>query len=270
MSGHALKDVEGFVKRGKESFNVDPRVLVVKDGGSGREKIGTDAEDQSLKEFIRENGSLALPPLLVQKQPDKTLLIRNGHRRRWACLELIKEGVDIRAVPVQLTDKNMTDEEALFLVFTSNAGKPLSPFEEAQTFKRLKNCGYEVDEIAKRIGRSIQFVYKRLQLANATLETRQAVESGKVGVSTATNAVSSSGGDEGRQRKAIKQASQRKKSLRVVFDRRSDCFKQKGKATDRQNELIGNIFTDELLGDLEEAGLDPETIKFSILPKNDI
>ena len=267
MSGHWLRNAEGYVKRGRESFEYDPRLLKIKEGFNAREEIGNDADDISLKEFIRENGPLALPSLLVQRQNDDSLLVRDGHRRLWACMELINEGVDLRSVPVQLVDKNMTDEQASFLIYTSNQGKALNPFEESKLFNRQKNYGYSIEEIAKRIGRSVPFVYERLRLINATSDTREAVKNGSVGITAATKAVSSSGGDEGRQKQAIRKAIVHKNKLRVVWNKRNDCFEQKGDATDIQNSLIGSVFTDEFLGDLESAGLDPETVKFSISQK---
>jgi ParB family chromosome partitioning protein len=97
MSKHALNGVDGFVKR-NEYFDFDPALLIVEDGFNPRLSFG-DQDDIALKESIRENGVMV--PLAVQKIDGK-LIIREGHRRRWACMELIKEGAEIKKVPVML------------------------------------------------------------------------------------------------------------------------------------------------------------------------
>lgn len=259
MGKHALEHVQGFIKRNDE-YIVDPRVLVIEEGFNIRESYG-DEEDLVLKENIRENG--VETALKVQKTADNKLIIREGHRRHWACMELIKEGVDIKGVPIKLIDKNTSPGNALFTTMICSTGKRFKPFEEAKGFNRLIKFGFSVSEIAKRCGISTVTVYDRLKLVNASAETRQAVEKGEVSIHTAAKAVSTSGGDEAKQKKAIANARIKPSKIIVKFDKRKKAQVIKGADEDQMIQLA-KCFDDEFAASLADIGLDPDSFVFSI------
>ena len=259
MGKHALDGVEGFVRRG-EVFFVDPRVLVVEEGFNPRQSYG-DAEDIALKENIKQNG--VTEPLKIQKTEDGKLVVRNGHRRRWACRELAKEGFVVKGVPVQLTDKKLTRDGLLLLALNTDTAKPFTPFEVAGALNRLVNNGHKVKDIAASIGRSEGYVYERLKLVNATPQTRQAVEAGEVSVKAAANAAGRANGDEKAQEKAVKTAKEKPKRVVMKYDKRKDDHTVKGATDDQKAFLLSALDTDFWQG-LAELGLDANSFIFTV------
>lgn len=265
MGKHALQDVDGFVSR-KDFFFVDPRVLVVEPDFNPRQDIGLDDEDQDFKASIIANGVEV--PLKVQKGRDKRLVIREGHRRHWACMEAIKEGHDIKAVPVILVDRNMSEDRALYMALNCNTGRQLKPLEEARAFERLVKRGHQVKEIAERVGRSLVYVYERLKLVDITPEVRTAIEDGKISLRDAAKAVSKSGGDPDKQNRVLK--AEKPKPVQVRWNKKDNKLTLKNWSGEGfyEAEFNGWLFSAEWLEWFEEQGLDIRTIKFSILPKN--
>lgn len=268
MSKHVMANVDGFVKRGGEIYIVDPKSIVADRTKNIRDSYGEDQDDLSLKEWIRENGSLNLPPLKVQKIKTSTgfeMLLRDGYRRHWAMTELISEGVDLVQVRVEVVDSRMTDVDALFYAVSTGQGKRPSPLELARTFQRLKDYGHSIETISKKVGMPVSTVYEIIRLDKASPETRQAIKSGSVGVGTASRAISKSGGDADGQRKAIKKATAPK--VKVSFNKKSNCMRIKWDSDTDRNPVVNEIFSNDNLQKLRSAGLDVETIKFSIALK---
>ena len=259
MGSASLKKIDGYVDRkGGDIFRADPRKLV--EDWNARQEYG-DEKDLELKASIAANG--VEKPLYVQNV-DNQLVVRDGCRRRWACLELIKEGHDIKAVPVTLVDRNMSPARATMMVLSSSTSKPLSPFEEACAVKRLLNFGWTHEEIATSWGKSVSHVKNRVKLIDAGPDIRDGLKNGEIGTSDAVNAISEAGGDPEKQKKVISQIKTRKKRLRIVYDKRSSDLKLKGKFEEGQSLAVKPIFDKAFLNSLEAAGLDVETIQFSI------
>ena len=260
MGNHALSGVDGFVRR-SDTFFVDPRVLIVEEGFNPRKSFG-DEEDLALKENIRQNG--VIEALKVQKTKENRLVVREGGRRRWACMELIKEGLDVKAVPVALVDKNMNSDNALLLTLNcSNTGKAHTPFEIAGAFKRLVNNGWAVKDIAAQTGRSEGYVYEKLKLVNVTPETRQAVENGEITIKDAANAAGRSNGDEGAQDEAVRKAKRKKNRVTMKYDRRKDDHVIKG-ATEAQQEFLNQHLGNDFYYQLQKLGFDANSFVFAV------
>lgn len=263
MGKHALKDVNGFVSR-RDFFFVDPRVLVVEAGFNPRDNIG-DEEDKELMASIIATGVEV--PLKVQKVDGDRLIIREGHRRHWACMEAIKEGVDIKSVPVMLTDRNLSPDRALIMSLNCNTGRRLSPVEEGLAFERLLKYGYQVKHIADSVGKSLSFVYDRLKLVNVTPEVKAAMEAGAVSIRAAATAAGKAGADPERQNAILK--AEKPKPVRIAWDKKESDFFIKGQRDGLNIDHLPGILADEMAGYFDRAGLDITTLKISILPKAD-
>lgn len=265
MGNHALNGVEGFIKRSPDGFRFDPKHLVVEEGFNGRQVYG-DQEDLELKENIRQNG--VLESLKVQKNDDNQLVIRNGHRRHWCCISLIEEGVEIPSVPIELVDKKMGPAELIFLMLNSNTGKKFNPLEEADVFRRLKALGFEVKQIAQRIGKSVPFVYNRLNLINSSAETREAIKKKEIGVTVASKAIASAGGDPDKQKRAIRKIVQRKNQARIQWSKKIGGLFFEG-FEEKQKPLVDLFLSKDFSSKLDEMGFDPETLKITISKKGE-
>jgi len=143
-------------------------------------------------------------------------------------------------------------------------GRKLSPLDEGRAFERLLRYGFEVREIADRVGRSLPFVYDRLKLCNMTPEVKAALEKGAITIKDAARAAKESGVDPERQNRVV----EKPKPIRVVWNKKKETFITKTRGGfDGVDNLGRFIFSGKVLSAIEEAGLDPATIKLSILPK---
>jgi ParB-like chromosome segregation protein Spo0J len=62
----------------------------------------------------------------------------------------------------------------------SNDGKPLTSLELGETYKKLKNYGYNATEIAKRVGKSVTHVIDMIEVAGSTKEVKDSINEGTI------------------------------------------------------------------------------------------
>lgn len=105
-----------------------------------------------------------------------------GERRLRAC-----RIAELEAIPMLVRD--LSDDAALELQLVENIEREdLDPIEEAEGFELLRTkLGYTVEQIADRIGRGkgASYVRKSIKLLELTPESRQAMDDGHLGRSTA-------------------------------------------------------------------------------------
>jgi hypothetical protein len=89
------------------------------------------------------------------------------------------------------------------LALVTNQGKPLDPTEEAGAFRRFTAWGLTIQDIARRIGRSDEFIRQRLALVDASPEVRQAVKAGEISIGQGVRIVKSANGNLSEQRAAL-------------------------------------------------------------------
>ena len=84
---------------------------------------------------------------------EKGVKVIDGHHRYYGAIEATKAGADI----IRLECKDFVGNEADRIAFmvTRNQGKPLTALERAAAYQRLRNQGWEPDEIAKKVKRSL-------------------------------------------------------------------------------------------------------------------
>jgi len=164
-------------------FKVDPTKIVVREGWNPR----TVFNIEDIKSSIQEHGFFSWRPLLV-KERNGVLELLAGERRLRAVLSLLEEGVPITSVPVTL-ENNGADADLLINTLLENQGEPLSPIDEAHALQRLQNYGWEVKQIAQKMGKSVGYVYGHLKLLEAGQELQEAVHQGEVGVVEAVEAI---------------------------------------------------------------------------------
>lgn len=165
----ALKDIHCGRS---DIFMLDPRLIVTDHGWNVR--IHDEAWREhidALKASIRPNG--VREPLTVHMRGGEPHL-SNGYCRMTAVHELIEEGVEVAAVPVR-TERNASDVDRIVGLRTSNLGKPLTPLEDAEIFRRLDALGVPEAKIAERMGCSVQTVRNKLELAGADEAVKQMV-----------------------------------------------------------------------------------------------
>lgn len=170
-------------KRG-EMFNISPYNIVVEDDFNVRKDMG---DLEGLMNSILANGQLE--PIMVHKVAgEEKYILTDGHRRFAAIKLALEKG---NSIPyVKAIKVSGTTEDRLFaMVITGTDKKPLTVLEEAEAYKRLVNLGYEVKDIAGRIGKSLPHVYNALKLADAPKKLKKAIESGAISATTVSQLI---------------------------------------------------------------------------------
>lgn len=137
--------------------------------------------EKSLKELaqsIRQHG--VIEPLIVTRRGDGFEVVAGDRRLRAA------EIAGLVTVPARIVE--VSDAEVLEIQLVENVQREAVPFyEEALALKRLQDDPYNYDarEIARKIGKSEQYVYFQLKLTRGCLELRRACEAGELTKSVA-------------------------------------------------------------------------------------
>jgi hypothetical protein len=199
MSKHILSNVEGFVKRGRESFLVDPNCIKVVDGWNKRVDF---SGEEDLMAYIKESGLPA--PLLVKKTKDNILELVDGERRLRATLRLIAEGINIKSIDINVAPKGTNDIDLCFKSVALNNGKSLLPTEQAAFFKQFESWGVPRQKIADGCGVSLSTVRNRLELYNAGPAVKEAVETKSISIKAAKVIINESDGNIDKQVEKLK------------------------------------------------------------------
>ena len=135
-------------------------------------------EDTLLSNSIREHG--LLQPILVRPLTHGFEVVA-GHRRFQACRSLRWRFVSCKI-------RDMSDKQAYEIQLTENMQrKSMDPVEEAEAFRRyVIDFGWGgVTELAKKIGKSEEYVSHRLQLLKLPDDIKEKIVSTRLNVSQA-------------------------------------------------------------------------------------
>jgi ParB family chromosome partitioning protein len=215
-----------------------------------------------LVELIKERGVPGV--LLVRKTDDNRLELIDGERRLRATIRARKEGAEIPGVPVKVAKKGTNEINLFYDAINANGGKDFLPTEEADAFKRLRNWGVEVKDIAINTGRSIGHVRNRLELAEASPDVKAAVNAGEITIGDA-QVIAKTPSVDG-QRAALKKKQVAPKSRKQVFKIKNGIVHQTG-FKDRVCKPIRDILANpQLLDQIKEQGFDPGSLRLTIDP----
>src|ERR671911_668301 len=133
---------------------------------------------ETLVNSIREHG--LLQPILIRPLEHGFEIIA-GHRRFQACRTL-----RWRFIPSKI--RELSDKQAYEIQLTENIQrKSMDPIEEAEAFRRyVIDFGWGgVSDLAKKIGKSEEYVSHRIQLLKLSEETKRKIASNMLNVSKA-------------------------------------------------------------------------------------
>lgn len=143
------------------------------------------AHIHELADGIKNNGFRRDKPLLVRMVEDRAIVV-DGHCRLAAVQLAINEGAEIKGIPCIIEPKGTNDADRTLALLTANAGRALQPLEEAAAVMRLISFGWSEADIARKRGKSKQWVCNLLTLNSAPEPIRQAVINGEVSATQAT------------------------------------------------------------------------------------
>ena len=135
-------------------------------------------DDESLIISIREHG--LIQPILIRPLSHGFEIVA-GHRRYQACKSL-----RWRFIPCKVCE--MTNKQAFEIQLSENIQrKSMDPIEEAEAFRRyIIDFGWGgVSDLAKKIGKSEEYVSHRIQLLKLSEETKRKIASNMLNVSKA-------------------------------------------------------------------------------------
>lgn len=221
----------GIIKARPSAYNlVDPKAVKRREGWNPRFDFGEIEElAKSIKYQAAECGVPGglLNPIRVQRAEEGFLLI-DGDRRLTAVEQLLAwhaagdaRGHDFaEGIPAFVVGKDQNEIVSLIQMFEANSGKPFLPLEEAQAYKRLRDQGLTLEEIAKAVGRNHLHVNNTLALLEAGEELQSAVASGKVGGTMAKKIAVATRGDKKKAaeltKKAVEAGADKTKKRQVV------------------------------------------------------
>ena len=131
-------------------------------------QIRSEIQDAALLDSIKERG--LLQPILVRVVGERFQVIA-GQRRLNACKRL-----GLRTIAAKIIE--VDDKEAFEISLIENIErKTLDPLEEARAFREyVDKLGFGgLSELAKRIGRSVSYVSRRLALLDLPSEVQQSI-----------------------------------------------------------------------------------------------
>ena len=143
-----------------------------------RDKFNDYQEVESLVSSIKEHG--LLQPILIRPYQNNFEIVA-GHRRFYACKSL-----RWRHIPCKI--REMNDKQAFEIQLTENIQrKSMSALEEAEAFRKyVQDLGWGgVTELAKKIGKSEEYVSHRIQLLKLPQDVKEKIMLNKLSVSQA-------------------------------------------------------------------------------------
>jgi ParB family transcriptional regulator, chromosome partitioning protein len=163
------------ISKRKDGIQVDPRAIIVKEGFNVREDMG---DLEALSESIVSIG-LQVPLMVKKVRGEEQYELVDGHRRLAAIMLAIEKGHDIKYVDTSTFVGN--EEDRIFSMIATGVGqKTLNDVEQSEAIKRLTMFGYSVEEIAKKIGKSVPHVYNLVKISGLPKVIKQKVSEGLI------------------------------------------------------------------------------------------
>jgi ParB family chromosome partitioning protein len=159
----------------KDLLLVDPKNMVVSEGFNVRNDMG---DLNALKESILDTG-LQVPIKAKKISGEDKYQVIDGHRRLQAILLAIEEGNVIPYVEV-INFTGTEEDQVISMLVTGTGQKPLTDVEQAEAIKRLTNFGFRVEDLAKKMGKSIPHAYYLLKISNLPQRVKNLIAEGYV------------------------------------------------------------------------------------------
>lgn len=170
------------ISRSNQLIMVAPSLLRVIPGFNPRihELTSYQNDMETLKSSIEAEGFQMDKPIAAYVAKDDAggdaLFIIDGHRRYEAVMDLIKDGVEIAAVPVVLKPAETDIVKLTVATVRENIGRKLTFFEHTIIVRRLLKHGKSREQIAELLGVTEQAVQDWFELIEAPKKIRDFVK----------------------------------------------------------------------------------------------
>jgi len=175
----ALKD---FAEGRTDQYKIDPRKLQIKEGWNSRD-FSDPANQQHIEELSKSIAEVGVKRALVVSVENDIPYVVDGECRYRAIMLAIKNGHEVKTVPVVGEDRFANDADRIFGQILYNSGKALTGIEQAKVFKRLLDLGWLQQDIAKKAGISGGRVSQLLELLTLPVVLQKFITEGKASAS---------------------------------------------------------------------------------------
>ena len=179
-----------------DTFSVDPKRLQIKQGWNSRDFNDPDNIEHvdMLARSIAKEG--VKEPLTIFFE-DGIPYVNNGECRLRGAMRAIEVyKAEVFTVPVRLEDRYANDADRVLNQLIRNSGKPFSPMELSNHFKRLLGAGLNPTQISERTGFTPGRVSQILNLQTLPEPVKEMVTKQQVSATTAAKVVAEQGGSE--------------------------------------------------------------------------
>lgn len=145
----------------------------IKEEWNVREDYG---EIENLAESILEIG-VQNPIRVFKNSNDEFYYLTDGHRRHAATKEALQYAKNEIYIPAIIEQQNNTEANRVIDQLILNNGKDLTALEQSIAIdKAVNNYGWDVNTIAKRVGKSNASIYYYLKLSSSVPELKKALK----------------------------------------------------------------------------------------------
>lgn len=197
--------VHGSVKGYMSSANagktdlwmIDVDKIKVLEGFNPRIKNAAYEEHvEHLKGLILPNGydrSKPLSAIVLVKNGEQDIYVYDGHCRLEAVRRAIAAGAEIKQLPVVTAPKGTSIQDLTAALINTGTGMALTPLEKAVVCKRLIGYNWTVQEIAKRLNYTPNYVDQLLSVLQGPREVCEMIQRDEVSLSVALQAIKQHG-----------------------------------------------------------------------------
>lgn len=160
------------------SFSINPLLIRVEEGFNVRVEDTEEFEEyiESLTHaYMNDN---FVPHIVVQMREGEPTIV-DGHCRYKAILRAMERGKDIERIPVVEYHGDSELDRQMMLI-TTNAGRSLSPTEEARVYQRLVSQGYTIKEIAEKADKKQTYVKQRLEVDELPAQLKRYIDEDRI------------------------------------------------------------------------------------------
>lgn len=187
-------------------FRIDPRKIEVEKGHNVRD-FSLQENQEHVNQLSQSIAALGVQnPLVVRYEKGRVVLV-DGECRLRATMKAIKDGAEIKTVPVITEPAHTSEEGRIVELLTRNTGKQLNMLERGEVFARLKNFGWTDADIAKKTGITGAHVSNILTLHTAPVAVKTMVAQGQIAPTLAVQAIRDHGAEAPKVLKEVAKSS---------------------------------------------------------------
>jgi hypothetical protein len=241
-----LKSKRGAIGTGVV-HEVNPYDLYLKPGWNKR-NFETERRKLKIDELARSIADVGVREILQGYIEDNKVYISSGWNRLLATYRAIETyEAPVRAIPVRVGRQGENDADRLLSQIINNQADPPLPFEQGLICKGLRDYGWTVEDIAKKIGKSTTSVKALIELQELPPEVQALVDANVVSAYMATLEYRKYGGNGARTIKALHRAiaNAQRVGAKRVMPKHADDAADPPPAIQRRKRRSGRPNTDD-------------------------